>query len=54
MPMFWDSTEWSEEGDGRQIKSEFINQKAFLQDGSDYRAFLIVSDDFGCVMHEEK
>jgi hypothetical protein len=52
MPMFWDATEWSDEADERRLRPSFVGQKAFLQDGSDYRAYLLVSDDFGCVMHE--
>ena len=33
-------------------KPEYALEKAFLQDGDDYKAFLIVANDFGCVLHE--
>lgn len=53
MPMFWGATEWTDDDAiERRIKAEFSGQKAFLQDGSDYRAYLIVADDFGCVHHK--
>lgn len=46
---FWDSTEWSEDGDYRQFLPECEDLKAFVQDGSDYRAVLFTKPDFGCV-----
>ena len=59
--MFWDATEWNlEEEDElgelikRDLKSEFKNEKAFVQDGSDYKAYLITTHDFGCVQFENK
>ncbi|RGE37267.1 hypothetical protein DZC30_22795 [Comamonas testosteroni] len=48
-PMFWDATEWSDDGESRTLKEEFCNTKAFLQDGSDYKADLLTKPDFGCV-----
>jgi hypothetical protein len=53
VPMFWDATEWSEDGDARQFRAEFKDTKAFAQDGSDYRAELWTKGDFGCVMHSD-
>jgi hypothetical protein len=58
MPMFWDATEWGDDQDEygdtvRRLKPAYAAQKAFVQDASDYRAYLIVADDFGCVMHED-
>lgn len=52
--MFWDSTEWKEieYQDARVLKAESINDKAFVQDGSDYHATLITRPDFGCVQYE--
>jgi hypothetical protein len=55
--MFWDSTDWVRDEDGnvtREILRNHTGTKAFLQDGSDYIAYLIVADDFGCVMHEDE
>lgn len=51
--MFWDATEWNEEGDGRQFIQP-IETKAFVQDGSDFAAYLYTMPDFGCVQHESK
>lgn len=50
---FWDTTEWNRNSDDdyytpRVLKEEFKNQKAFTQDGSDYMADLITTEDFGC------
>jgi hypothetical protein len=58
IPMFWNATEWIRvELDGgtivRRISPKYANIKAFVQDGSDYQAYLLVADDFGCVMHED-
>ena len=46
---FWDVTEWWETHDEvvRKLKSN-VDTKAFVQDGSDYRAELITMQDFGC------
>lgn len=54
MPMFWTATEWTDDdGDPvRGLMPQYAEQKAFIQDVSDYKAYLIVADDFGCVMHE--
>ncbi len=48
---YWDATEWDKNGDRRQLRQEFINSLAFVQDGSDYRADLYTKPDFGCVQH---
>lgn len=59
MRMFYDSTEWPADDEDREeyldtrvIKEEFKDNKAFVQDGSDYHAELLVMGDFGCVHHE--
>jgi hypothetical protein len=51
VPMFFDATEWNEDGEGRAFKPEYANCKAFAQDASDYRAYLLTKPDFGCVAH---
>lgn len=48
IPMFWDATDWSDNCDGRVIKPEFKNVKAFAQDGSDYWAKVLTQPDFSC------
>jgi hypothetical protein len=51
--MFWDSTEWDENGE--QVFSERAKDvMAFVQDGSDYKAYLYTRPQFGCVSHEVK
>lgn len=58
-PMYWDATEWSEEdeeggvGITRKLNDKYKDNKAFLQDGSDYSADLLTKESFGCVEHEE-
>lgn len=54
-PMFWDSTQWcdSSNGGGRELRPEFANVKAFVQDASDYSAKLLTMPDFGCVSHSD-
>ena len=52
IPMFWDATEWDEEGEGRKFLDQYKDTKAFAQDGSDYSAYLLTKPDFGCVSHE--
>lgn len=55
--MFWDCTEWKElenEEYGRVLSEDCKNDKAFVQDGSDYIAKLITLEDFGCVQFENK
>lgn len=51
IPMFWNSTEWSKDGERRELKSDSL---AFAQDGSDYYAFLLTLPIFGCIMHTPK
>lgn len=46
--MFWDCTEWNDDGEN-VFKAGHENIKAFVQDGSDYRADLLTRPDFGCV-----
>lgn len=53
--LFWDCTEWDEDsGDfgGLVLKKSAQGNKAFVQDGSDYKAELITFRDFGCVQGE--
>ena len=52
--MFWDCTEWGDECDDfqRLVKPCCAGEKAFVQDGSDYKAELITAPDFGCVQFE--
>lgn len=52
IPMFWDSTEWEEDLEGRKFRDEFKDTKAFAQDGSDYRAIVLTRPDFGCVSYD--
>jgi hypothetical protein len=52
IPMFWNATEWDEEGEGRRFIDKYKDHKAFAQDGSDYVAYLLTRQDFGCVSHE--
>jgi len=52
--MFWESTEWTDEEveDSwdcfRVLREENKKDRAFVQDGSDYKAELITLKDFGC------
>ncbi|MFA6066928.1 MAG: hypothetical protein WC707_07130 [Candidatus Babeliaceae bacterium] len=48
----WDATEWNDDGESRKIKDECIGKLAFVQDASDYRAYLKTMPDFGCVQYE--
>ena len=50
--MLLDCTEWRDDVDERVFKKEYEGHKAFVQDGSDYRADLLTMPDFGCVLHE--
>jgi len=52
MVMFWDATEWVEDSDFRQLKPQYKQALAFVQDGSDYYAALKTLPDFGCILHE--
>ena len=58
---FWDASEWRQYNDNdwpdevegalrwkRGLKSEFVGQKMFCQDGSDYTAILLTMPDFFC------
>jgi hypothetical protein len=49
--MFWHLTEWTEEMD-RVLKEKFKDDKAFVQDGSDYHADLLTLSNFGCNQFE--
>jgi hypothetical protein len=53
IPMFWDATEWNGDGDGRKFLDQYKDTKAFAQDGSDYKAYMLTKSDFGCVSHED-
>lgn len=55
--MFWDNTEWFDNKDGeytRKLSERAKNDKAFVQDGSDYIARLLSLSTFGCNQFEEK
>ena len=58
-PMYWDATEWSEDDVGtesgvtRKLNDKYKDNKAFLQDGGDYSAYLLTKESFGCVEHED-
>ena len=54
IPMFENSTEWTEDYDGRTVKKEFADVAAFARDGSGYVAELITFAHFGCSMHAPK
>ena len=55
-PMLSEATEWSEdqsdyvewEDSSRKLTDEYANTKAFVMDGSDYRADLITTSEFYC------
>ena len=53
VPMFWESTKWKDDGEGRCWTSEAENKTAFAQDGSDYSASLLTMSEHGCTMHEK-
>lgn len=52
----WEQTAWVEdkEDDYRHDFKPEVTALAFVQDGSDYLACLIIKPEFGCVMHEAK
>lgn len=52
VPEIWGVTQWSKDGETREMKPEHIGRLAFVQDGSDYHAALKTLPDFGCVQHE--
>lgn len=51
-PMLWDSTQWSDDGDRREFVKTAESTTAFVQDGSDYKAWLYTKPGHGCVMHK--
>jgi hypothetical protein len=51
--MFWHLTDWTDEED-RVLKEKFKDDKAFVQDGSDYHADLLTLSNFGCNQFERK
>lgn len=50
VPMFWESTRWIDDGDGREFTPEAADVTAFAQDGSDYSARLYTRPEHGCTM----
>jgi hypothetical protein len=50
--MFWDVTEWSDDG-ARAVKAEHKDDQMFVQDGSDYYAFLLTRAGFYCASFKE-
>lgn len=53
VPMLWEATKWNDDGD-RILIDKCKDKKAFAQDASDYSAYLLTRNDFGCVSHEDK
>ena len=51
--MLYDSTEWDEDCN-RVLTGVAKNDKAFVQDGSDYKAELLTLGDFGCIQFQVK
>lgn len=47
------ATKWNEDYD-RVLKPEFQSVKAFVMDGSGYRAVFYTTSDFGCNQHKEQ
>jgi len=52
-PMFWESTRWTADGEGREFTTP-PTVTAFVQDGSDYSASLYTQAHHGCTMHSPK
>ncbi len=55
--MFYDCTDWNDDVESenycnRELMDKYKDHKAFVQDGSDYKATLYVMSDFGCVQYE--
>ena len=53
--LFWECTKWDDSPDGEydlMLTDDAEGNKAFVQDGSDYKAELITVADFGCVQFE--
>jgi len=50
--MLWDATEWVENEEGwgsdRLVKEKYDTQMSFVQDASDYRAYLWTKPEFFC------
>lgn len=49
----WEATEWDEDFD-RVLKEQYVNQRIFAQDGSDYRAVLLTVENFYCADWKSK
>lgn len=50
----WDASDWADDDDDdgdvrRVILPKYADRLAFVQDGSDYRAYLVTRPAFGCV-----
>jgi hypothetical protein len=52
--MYWNATEWNKEGTARVTSEQYANTTAFVQDGSDYAAYLYTLPSHQCSMHEDK
>jgi hypothetical protein len=50
--MLWDYIEWRSDEDNMVFIEGAEKHKHFLQDGSDYMAYMLTRPDFGCVSHE--
>ena len=51
-PLLYDVTEWDDDGDKRVLVAEHRTTLAFVQDASDYVAYLLTRPEFGCVSHQ--
>jgi len=55
-PEWWEATAWVDSDDPcnvvRSLKPEHSGTKMFVQDGSDYVAYLYTAADFFCAHHE--
>lgn len=51
LPMFWSATDWTEDGERRIFNGKGKGSTAFLQDSSDYVAYLYTKAEHGCTMH---
>jgi len=46
--LLWDATDWAEDGLSLEFTKEGNNLQAFVQDGSDYIAYLYTRPEFYC------
>lgn len=51
--MMWDCYDWNSDASDYVLKEKYKEDRAFVQDGSDYSAALLVFPDFYCYHLEE-